>query len=210
MRRLLLSLLVLALFGAPAAYARSTKGHHRKHKAPPAVTRSEVIALIKRYAPGAVAGADGQSGRTGPTGPAGSAAPFSASNGLVLSGTQLSLNPASTLFQTRWQHHSARPTRSSTAYSRTAPRAATMAPWPSPGGELHWPRRSTATRGVNDRVDERKRPDHGADPDRRRGFCDESRRDRVRALSRRERGVRRCRSAGAAGRGRRIPSWISP
>jgi hypothetical protein len=108
-RRLLLSLLVLALLGAPAAYGRPVKGHrHRGHKPPPAVTRSEVIALIKQYAPGAVAGAAGQGGPTGavgnggptgPTGPAGPTPPFSAGSGLVLSGSQLSLNPASTLFQ---------------------------------------------------------------------------------------------------------------
>jgi hypothetical protein len=110
MRRLLFSLLVLGLLGAPAAYARPAKGHHhRRHKAPAAaVTRSEVLALIKQYAPGAVAGAAGQGGATGPaghggatgpTGPAGPTPPFSAGSGLVLSGTQLSLNPASTLFQ---------------------------------------------------------------------------------------------------------------
>jgi hypothetical protein len=103
MRRVLLSLLVLGLLGAPTAYARPAKGHHhRKHKAPAAMTRSEVIALIKQYAPGAVAGAAGQSGNagpTGPTGPAGPTAPFSAGSGLVLSGSQLSLNPASTIFQ---------------------------------------------------------------------------------------------------------------
>jgi hypothetical protein len=109
MRRLLLSLLVLGLLGAPAAYARPAKGHrHHRHKAPAAVTKSEVIALIKQYAPGAVAGgagpggatgAAGHGGPTGPTGPAGPTPPFSAGSGLVLSGAQLSLNPASTLFQ---------------------------------------------------------------------------------------------------------------
>jgi len=102
MRRLLLSLPVLVLLGAPAAYAKPAKAHHHKHKAPKAVTKKEVIALIKQYAPGAVAGAAGQAGLAGPTGPTGPTGPppsLSAGSGLVLSGTQLSLNPTSTIFQ---------------------------------------------------------------------------------------------------------------
>jgi hypothetical protein len=91
---------VLASALAPTAVAkRPSRHHHTKHAATAAVTKAEVIALIKQYAPGALAGAPGAHGSTGPTGPAGPTTAFSAGNGLVLNGTQFSLNPASTLYQ---------------------------------------------------------------------------------------------------------------
>ncbi len=94
MRRSLILALSLSLALAPAAAARK-----HKPKAAAAVTKAQVIQLIKQYAPGAVAGSPGARGATGLTGPPGPVTTYSAGSGLVLNGTQFSLDSASTLFQ---------------------------------------------------------------------------------------------------------------
>jgi hypothetical protein len=91
--------LMLVLAAVPATTAAARSKHHARHRASAAVTKAQVIELIKQYAPGAVAGSQGAHGATGATGPAGPTTAFSAGNGLTLNGTQFSLNPSSTLFQ---------------------------------------------------------------------------------------------------------------